>query len=257
MTQFDGIRFRSVTVPFIDSVDKAKEAVHRINLTAELEGVRPIVFATFVQDEMRDIIMTSRGLIMDFFDAFIGPLERELEVRSSHTVGRAHGVSNATAYSRRIDAVNFALDNDDGAVTRNYDKADVILVGVSRSGKTPTCLYMALHYGLCAANYPLAEDEFDSHKLPQALQPHKNKLYGLTVSSERLRQIRQERRPDSQYSDASQVSYEVRSALALFQRFGIPYLDTTESSIEEIASTILHDLGKLSRETRASEADAG
>jgi len=243
MTQFDGLKFRSVTVPFIDSVDKAEEVVNRINLTGEIEGLRPIVFATFVQDEFSRILATSDGLFLELFDAFIGPLERELEIRSSHTVGRAHGVSNVNAYERRIDAMNFALENDDGATVRNYDTAELILVGVSRSGKTPTCLYLALHYGIFSANYPLADEDFERSRLPRVLEEHRGKLYGLTISPDRLRQVRNERRPDSRYASAKQVNYEVRSAEGLLKKHGVPFLNTTECSIEEIASTIVHGLG--------------
>ncbi|UCC15468.1 MAG: kinase/pyrophosphorylase [Gammaproteobacteria bacterium] len=255
MTQFDGLKFRSVTVPFIDSVDKAKKTVNRINLTAEVEGARPIIFATLVTDEIRKVLVESRGLFMDFFDTFIGPLERELELRSSHTVGMAHGVSNTTAYARRIDAMNFALDNDDGASTRGYERADVILVGVSRSGKTPTCLYMALHYGIFPANYPLAEEEFEKGQLPAALEPYRQKLYGLTISPERLQQVRSERRPGSRYASAQQVSFELRSAKALFDKNGIAFLDTSECSIEEIASTVLHSKGLLDRNDEPAQPD--
>ncbi len=255
MTQFGGLKFRSVTVPFIDSVDKAKKTVSRINLTADVEGSRPIVFATLVTDEIREVLVQSRGLFLDFFDAFIGPLERELELRSSHTVGMAHGVSNTTAYARRIDAMNFALDNDDGASTRGYQRADVILVGVSRSGKTPTCLYMALHYGVFPANYPLAEEEFEKGKLPAALEPYRHKLYGLTISPQRLQQVRSERRPGSRYASTQQVSFELRSAKALFDKNGIPFLDTSECSIEEIASTVLHSKGLLDRDDEPAQSD--
>jgi regulator of PEP synthase PpsR (kinase-PPPase family) len=247
MTQFDGLRFRSVTVPFIDSIDKARATVNRINLTAEVEGTRPIVFATLVEDDLRAVLSESRGLFLDFFDAFIGPLEKELELRSTHTVGKAHGMSNSSAYTRRIDAMNFALENDDGANTRNYHRADVILTGVSRSGKTPTCLYLALHYGVFPANYPLADEEFETGRLPETLQEFRDKVYGLTISSERLQQVRGERRPGSRYASAQQVNFELRSAEALFRKNGIPYLDTSECSIEEIASTILHNKGLLER----------
>jgi regulator of PEP synthase PpsR (kinase-PPPase family) len=257
MTQFDGLRFRSVTLPFIDSIDKAKDVVRRVNLTAEVEGVRPIVFATFVHDELRAVLRSSRGLLLDFFDAFIDPLERELDVRSSHTVGKAHGQKNSDWYSRRIDAMNFALENDDGQTIRNFAKADVILVGVSRSGKTPTCLYMALHYGIFPANYPLADEEFESGRLPAPLLEHRQKLYGLTISSQRLMQIRRERRPESRYASANQVSYELRSAERLFDRFGIPFMDTTECSIEEIASTVLARMGLLERGGGEPETAAG
>ncbi len=248
MTQFDGLRFRSVTVPFIDSIDKARATVNRINLTAEVEGTRPIVFATLVEDDLRAVLSESRGLFLDFFDAFIGPLEKELELRSTHTVGKAHGMSNSSAYTRRIDAMNFALENDDGANTRNYNRADVILTGVSRSGKTPTCLYLALHYGVFPANYPLADEEFETGRLPETLQEFRDKVYGLTISSERLQQVRGERRPGSRYASAQQVNFELRSAEALFRKNGIPYLDTSECSIEEIASTILHNKGLLERD---------
>ena len=248
MTQFDGLKFRSVTVPFIDTVDKATEMVRRINLTAEVEGARPIVFATFVQEELREMVQGARCLCLDFFDAFIDPLERELDVRSTHTMGKAHGRPNTRGYDRRIDAMNFALENDDGSSMRNYELADVILVGVSRSGNTPTCLYMALHYGVFPANYPLTDEVFETGRLPPAIEAQRDKLYGLTISADRLTQVRGERRPNSPYASPAQVSFELRSAEALFRKRGIPYLDTTECSIEEIASTILHAKGLLDRD---------
>jgi regulator of PEP synthase PpsR (kinase-PPPase family) len=247
LTQFDGLKFRGVTVPFINTPDKAKECVRRINLTAEVEGSKPIVFATMVQDNLRDIIDKSHGLVLDFFGAFIGPMERELGHASSHATGKAHGVADRRSYTRRIDAMNYALEHDDGSTTRDYSKADLILVGVSRSGKTPTCLYMALRYGVYAANYPLTEEEFEQGKLPPALVRHKERLFGLSITPERLQQIRQERRPESRYASAGQVSFELRSAAALFARYGIPHLDTTESSVEEIASAVLDRTGLLRR----------
>ena len=247
MTQFDGLKFRSVTVPFIDTEDKATEIVRRINLTAEVEGTRPIVFATFVKEELRLMIQNSRCLCLDFFDAFIGPLERELEARSTHTMGKAHGIPNTHMYDRRIDAMNYALENDDGATMRNYENADVILIGVSRSGKTPTCLYMALHYGIFSANYPLTDEVFETGALPPSIEAQRDKLYGLTISADRLRQVRNERRPDSTYASPKQVGFELRTAEAIFSKRGIPYLDTSECSIEEFASTILHNKGLLNR----------
>lgn len=247
LTQFDGLRFRGVTVPFMNTRDKANECVRRINLTAEVEGSRPIVFATMVQDDLRDIIAESHGLVLDFFGAFIGPLERELDLVSTHATGRAHGMSDQRAYSRRIDAMNYSLEHDDGSSTRDYSKADLILVGVSRTGKTPTCLYMALRYGVFAANYPLTEEEFEKGKLPPVLERYRDRLFGLTIAPRRLQQIRQERRPESNYASARQVSFELRSAEALFTRYGIGYIDTTESSVEEIASTVLDRTGLLNR----------
>jgi len=243
LTQFDGQAFRQVTLPFISTVEKAEEAVARINATAEAEGVRPVIFSTLVQEDLREIIKRANGLVLDFFDAFLGPLEMELKLKSSRAQGKAHGMSDIAAYTTRINATNFALANDDGAVTRDYDRADLILVGVSRTGKTPTCLYLALQYGVFAANYPLADEELETGRLPAVLNNYRRKLYGLTIAPERLQQIRNERRPNSNYSSPSQVDFEVRAAEAIFRRYDIPYIDTTECSIEEISSRILDRTG--------------
>jgi regulator of PEP synthase PpsR (kinase-PPPase family) len=242
LTQFEGLEFRPVTLPFVSSVDKAEEVVRRINRTAVEEGVRPIIFSTLVQDDLRNIVMGSDALFLDFFAAFVGPLERELDVRSTHRAGRAHGMADLAAYTMRINATNYTLANDDGS-GGEYQRADLILIGVSRSGKTPTCLYMALQYGIFAANYPLTEDDLENGSLPARLVPHRAKLYGLTIKPERLQQIRNERRPESRYASRQQVQYELRAAESLFRRYEVPFLDTTECSIEEIASRILNNTG--------------
>lgn len=243
LTQFDGQRIRQVTLPFIDTEDKAREAVAKINKSADHSDYRPIVFSTLVQDNLRQILKEARGLHLDIFDVFLEPLELELNQKSTQTAGRAHGMSDIDGYMKRIEATNFALANDDGGLGRNYDMADVILVGVSRSGKTPTCLYLALQYGVYAANYPLTDEEFDSGNLPDVLATHVSKLFGLTIAPTRLQQIRKERRPLGKYSSAQQVRYELREAEKLFKRNNIPYVDTTEFSIEEISSRILESTG--------------
>ena len=249
LTQFDSISFRHVTVPFISSPEKAEEVVRRINQVAKVEGTKPIVFSTLVQDDIRAVISRGDCLCLDFFDAFVAPLEKELKARSSHTTGKAHGIKDIVAYTRRIEATNFALAADDGAHTREYDQAEVILIGVSRSGKTPTSLYLALQYGVFAANYPLTDEDFERGDLPDSLKSRRQKLYGLTIEAGRLQQIRNERRPESNYSSMRQVQFEIREALALYKRYGVPFIDTTECSIEEIASTILNDTG-VSRHLR-------
>ena len=243
LTQFPGHEFRPVTLPFVSTPETADAARRRIDTTHVEEGVRPIVFSTLGQDDLRDIVKQADAVFLDFFDAFITPLETELKVRSSHAAGRAHGMADLAAYTARINATNFALANDDGSQVREYGQADVILIGVSRSGKTPTCLYMALQYGIYAANYPLTDDDLESGKLPAVLVPHARKLYGLTIRPDRLQQIRNERRPDSRYASAAQVAYEVRTAEALFNRLGLSYIDTTDCSIEEIGSRILQKTG--------------
>lgn len=249
LTQFEGVEFRQVTVPFVDSVDKAAKVAAKINQTAEQEGQRPVVFASLVKDDVRAVIMDCNALTLDFFEAFLAPLETELEIKSLHAYRRPQGLSDSKAYNHRIEATNFALAADDGHGTHLYGDADLILVGVSRSGKTPTCLYLALQYGVFAANFPLAEEDFEAHGLPAAVQPHRKKLYGLTISPERLRSIRLERRSMGRYASPQQVTFELRAAEALFSRFGIPFIDTSHSSIEEIASTILNETG-LERRAR-------
>ena len=243
LTQFDGQKFRQVTLPFIDSEDKAHAAVGKINVAATDSELKPIVFSTLVQDEFRQIVKDANGLHLDIFDVFLEPLEAELQQKATHTAGKAHGMSDIESYMKRIEATNFALANDDGGITRNYDMADVILVGVSRTGKTPTCLYLALQYGVYAANYPLTDEEFDTGTLPKMLAKQKAKLFGLTIAPARLQQIRKERRALGQYSSAQQVRYELRETEKLFKRYAIPYVDTTEFSIEEISSRILDSTG--------------
>lgn len=239
LSQFEGISFRAVTLPFISTLDRAEDALQKINATAAVEGVPPIIFSTLVRDAERQIVKGAKGLFLDFFDAFLAPLESELGQLSSHALGRAHGMIDMAAYMTRIDATNFALANDDGGADREYDRADVILIGVSRSGKTPTCLYLALQYGIFAANYPLTEEDLESPDLPQPLRPHAAKLFGLTIEPARLQQIREVRRPDSRYASRRQVEYELRAAEALYERFGVPHIDTTHCSVEEITSRIL------------------
>jgi len=243
LTQFDGQKFRQVTLPFIDSDDKAHEAVAKINAAASDGGGRPLVFSTLVQDEFRSVVRQSEGLYLDIFDVFLEPLEKELQQTATHTAGRAHGMSDIESYMKRVEATNFALANDDGGVTRNYEMADIILIGVSRTGKTPTCLYLALQYGVYAANFPLTDEELDNGSLPDFLVKEKAKLFGLTIAPTRLQQIRKERRALGKYSSAQQVRYELREAQKIFKKYGVPHVDTTEFSIEEIASRILNNTG--------------
>jgi len=239
LTQFDGAQYQSVSLPFIATIGQAQEVLRRIDAAGRDSALRPIVFATFVDDAVRAVIQGANALVLDFFAAFLGPLEAELGLPSAHASGRAHGIADLATYTARINATNYALANDDGSGARDYARADVVLLGVSRSGKTPTCVYLALQYGVFAANYPLAEEDLDSGKLPAVLVPHRQKLFGLTIHPERLQQIRGERRPGSRYASPQQVEYELRAALALFARADLPFLDTTECSIEEIASRIL------------------
>ena len=248
LTQFEGVEFNQVTVPFVDSIAKAEECLDRIEREAVRGNGQPIVFSTLVNGDVRQVIRRANALVFDFFETFIDPLEAGLGTRSTHTIGRSHSALDKPEYHRRIEAINFAMAHDDGASHRELGQADVVLVGVSRSGKTPTCLYLALQFGVKAANYPLIPEDFSRGQLPVAIRPHKPKLYGLTIGSERLHEIRQQRRPGSRYADLANCRHEVEEAEILMRREGIRWINSTAKSIEEIATTILREL-RIERST--------
>lgn len=243
LAQFEA-KARHVRRPFIDTPEKAWKVVEEINHTTAHEGKRPIVFITLVNDEVRAIVTGDecRGLVLDMFSTFVEPLEEEFGVKSNHRVGRFSDVSKSQEYDDRIEAINFSLAHDDGQSAKNLESADVILVGVSRSGKTPTSLYLAMQHGVKAANYPLIPEDFERGKLPSSLAPYKHKCFGLTIDPERLAQIRHERRPSSKYAALENCRYEVAEAERMMKREGIAWLSSTHKSIEEIATTILRDI---------------
>jgi regulator of PEP synthase PpsR (kinase-PPPase family) len=242
LAQFE-FKPRHVRLPFIDTVDKAHQVVRQVNHTAEIEGRRPVVFTTLVNVEVLQVIEEGcKAMVLDMFGTFVRPLEIELGMKSSHRVGRFSDVSKSQEYHDRIEAINFSLAHDDGQSNRDLAQADVILVGVSRSGKTPTSLYLAMQYGLKAANYPLIPEDFDRRQLPPALAAHRKKIFGLTILPERLSEIRNERRPNSKYAALENCRMEVAEAEAMMRREGIRWLSTTTKSIEEIATTILQEI---------------
>ncbi|WP_338763379.1 pyruvate, water dikinase regulatory protein [Massilia sp. METH4] len=247
LTQFE-MRFRQIRLPFIDTVDKAREAARKINEAAIADGQRPIIFSTLVQAELSSVLRQCTGLHMDLFQSFVAPLEEELGVKSTHTIGRSHNIVDSEEYRNRIEAINFSLAHDDGQSHKNLAEADVILVGVSRSGKTPTSLYLAMQYGIKAANYPLIPDDFERGKLPSALYAYKPKIFGLTITPERLTEIRNERRAGSKYASIENCRYEVNEAENMMKREGIRWLSSTTKSIEEISTTILQEIKPNRRE---------
>jgi len=249
LSQFESIQFNQVTIPYVDTIEKAQRAVERINKTYEESGERPVIIDTIVDNDVRAQLSRSNGFMLDTFTTFIKPLEKELRTDSSYTVGKSHAITDDQSYKIRIDAVHYALENDDGALTRDYESADVILIGVSRSGKTPTCLYLALQFGVRAANYPITEDDLEELRLPKVLRPHKKKLFGLTIEPERLATIRTERKPNSRYASMRQCEMEVREAEGLYMREGIKYINSTHYSIEEISTRLLQE-AELDRRTQ-------
>ena len=248
LEQFTELQFESVTKPFIDTADKAQQIAAQINHWAEILPQRPIVIDTIVNSEIREIIKQTNCFHIDIFSTFLAPLEHELGIASSHTVGhpaifKENGKLVDKAYMQRIEAVHFALANDDGMHIHRYSDADIILIGVSRTGKTPTSVYLGMQFGIKAANYPLIPDDLETNKIPEALIDHKKKLFGLTIRGGRLAEIRNERKPNSHYASLRNCVEEVRLAQALYRQHSIPCIDTTQLSIEEIAARMLQQAG--------------
>ncbi|MEI7843653.1 MAG: pyruvate, water dikinase regulatory protein [Gallionellaceae bacterium] len=241
LAQFDGIEFRAIRFPFLDTLDKAQECLARINELYESEGVTPIVIMTVTNNEISALIHQGQAYFIDLFDAFIAPLEEELGAKYSRAVGRSHSQAHPQ-YDKRIAAMNFALAHDDGVSDADLKSADIILVGVSRSGKTPTSLYLSLQFSLKAANYPLIPEDFERNELPSRLLQYRSKLFGLTIAPEQLHRIRNERRPNSKYSSLENCRYEVAAAERMMRREGIKWFETTSRSIEELAVQLMQEL---------------
>lgn len=243
LAQFPHVKFDIHVLPYVDSEESALRAVEEINRVAGLQQGLPLVFDTLVDLQIREIINTANAVNLDVFEGLISKLESELNTKATTLIRQTHAVTDTESYKARIDAVHFALDNDDGARTRHYDQADLILIGVSRSGKTPTSLYLSLQFGIRVANYPLTEDDLDDNRLPAVLKPHKNKLFGLMIDAERLVAIRSERKANSRYASYNQCQMELRAIEGIYISEGVPFLNVTEMSIEEISTRILQATG--------------
>lgn len=239
LSQFSSITFEFHTLSFIDTLEKSAEVILLLSQTANNVKFRPIVISTMVNTEIRDKIKQSNCFFIDVYESFLTSLENELHAPSENIIGQSHGMINPNEYNERIEAVNFSLDFDDGSKSEYYEQADIILVGVSRSGKTPTCLYLALQYGIRAANYPFTPEDLDSLILPKSLRHFKKKLIGLTIDPDRLYQIRQARKPNSTYAGLAQCQKEIKTLEAIYQTAHIPYLNSTSLSIEELSSKIM------------------
>jgi regulator of PEP synthase PpsR (kinase-PPPase family) len=237
LAQFEA-SFKQIRIPFVDTVEKAHDAVIQINGANPKYG-QAIVFTTLVNPEVNQVVGKANALVLDMFQTFVAPLEQTLGMRSTHAINRLHHNADTDAYKNRIEAINYSLAHDDGQSNQNLADANVILVGVSRVGKTPTSLYLAMQYGLKAANYPLIPEDFERGQLPKDLLPHKQKIYGLTIDADRLCEIRNERRPGSNYAKLENCRYEINEATSMMRRESIPWVSTTSKSIEEIATTIL------------------
>ena len=243
LTQFETMSFVRRYYPHLKDKQAVLKVVEHINAITQSEGTPAMVFSSLIDMELRSLLKTAEAVVFDLFDIFVEPMEANLGIGFSRRVGFSHGIGQWDKYKSRMDAVQFAMDYDDGSRVNNFEAADVILIGVSRVGKTPTSLYLAINYGIHAANYPLTIEDMETGKLPDLLQPHREKLFGLSINPKRLQQIRQERRPNSEYSDLARIQTEIRSAEALFQEQKIAFLNSSNMSIEEIATHILHLTG--------------
>ena len=239
LAQFPDTAFSSVTIPFVDSERKALNIVQRIKTSYERSKVKPIVVSTMADEKISEIINQSDALIVDPFASFLPDLEQTLHAHSIHESGQSHRISNQGLYESRIEAIDFSMLHDDGMTTKLYSQADIIVIGVSRSGKTPTCLYLALQFGLKAANYPITEEDMDSEELPETIKKYKDKLFGLTTNPKRLAHIREERRANSRYASIEQCRFEVKAAEQMFEQFKVPFINTATMSIEEIATKVV------------------
>lgn len=238
LSQFPGEAFAFFSLPFVDTREKAQQAIHRIREAGRVSGLRPLVFSTLTDADVRAVLAACGALVMDVFGQFAGMLGAELGRPPVAQRGRLHGMGDTGAYHARIEALNFTLSADDGLSLDKYAGADLILVGVSRCGKTPTSLYLAMQYGLHVANYPLTPENFEQPGLPAALASHRAKLRGLTLSAKRLAQIRTQRKPGSRYASLETCHDELRAAEALMRAEDIPCIDTTHRSVEEIAALL-------------------
>lgn len=243
LTQFSELKYEAKKYPYVNTIEKAKSITQEIDFENRTSNLRPIILSTLISEEIRAVIKQSNTFMIDFFEEHIGPLEQELDLRSNHTIGKTHSLNDIMRYDARMDAINFALYTDDGLALKKYQEADIIIIGISRCGKTPTCLYMSIQYGIKAANYPLVDEDLQHNKLPDFLEQFKHKLYGLSIDPKRLQTIRHKRRPNRKYSNLMQCKMEVKQAESLFVRENIPFLYTTSHSIEEIAAHILEDKG--------------
>jgi len=243
LSQYDGLHIERLVRPFLDTAAKVEAAVAEVNATAAHAAERPIVFSSIVDHALREQLRGANASVFDVFDLYLPLLSKALGLPHSEHVGMSHGMGDPAYYDRRVDAVNFALNYDDGSRFKGLEAADLILIGVSRSGKTPTCLYLAMQYAIRAANFPLTEDDFLQGAMPNPLRSHQPRLFGLTISPERLHRIREERRPGSSYASLRQCREEVAAAENLYRSHAIPFLDSTAVSIEELAIEIMQRVG--------------
>jgi regulator of PEP synthase PpsR (kinase-PPPase family) len=244
LAQFEGTAaYREATIPYVDTPEKAQAVVARIEKATRADGAQALVFSTLADPATRNLLVTCNALVLDLFDVFLEPLQKQLKVPPIVKRAQSHRISNLSLYESRIGAIDYSLQHDDGSRVKDYDKSEILLLGVSRSGKTPTCLYLAMHFGIRAANYPITEEDLGRSRLPEPVLPFMDRVYGLTIDAKRLASIREERRPNSRYASLDQCRREVRKVEGLYRTHKVPYFNTTNMSVEEIATRVVQTLG--------------
>ena len=241
LAHFPQTNFKQVRLPFTDSIPKIEDAKQRILIAKAADGMRPVVIMSLGNIEHRPLLKEADAYFIDLFNTFIDPLGMELAQQPLTGKGIAHGVMGAN-YHERMEAINFTLTHDDGMTHGGLEEAQVILIGVSRCGKTPTSIYLAMQFGVKAANYPLIPEDFERNSLPEVLSQHTDKLFGLTIKPERLHTVRSERRPDSFYASLENCRSEIAIAERLMNKAQVPCADSTSRSIEELSAIILQKI---------------
>jgi len=241
LEHFPSTQFTQVRLPFTDTLDKIKLAQEAIDHATEEDGGRPVVIMSLGNLELRNRLKQANAYFIDLFNTFIDPLGLELNQKPLTGAGIAHSVMGSN-YHERMEAINFTLGHDDGMTNSGLDEAQVILIGVSRCGKTPTSIYLAMQFGIKAANYPLIPEDFERGTLPEVLYKHTNKIFGLTIKAERLHSVRSERRPDSFYASLDNCRKEIATAENLMRTNNITWADSTSRSIEELSAIILQKI---------------
>jgi hypothetical protein len=246
LLQFPGLVFDRTLIPFITTVEEARRAV--AVLDAAMDGpVTPLAFTTTAVEDIRQELHRTRCPLIDFFQMHMERVEAILKTPGQRVAARLHGVGDVKRYNSRMQAVEYAIEHDDGQSVRALDKADVILLAPSRCGKTPTTMYLALQHGVSVANYPLVDEDFGSDELPGPVRTLRERCFGIVTTPGRLASVRQERRPNSRYASLEQCSYELRRAESIFATHGIPVINSATKSVEEMSTVILQRLDRSKR----------
>ncbi|WP_172562643.1 posphoenolpyruvate synthetase regulatory kinase/phosphorylase PpsR [Vibrio furnissii] len=232
------------TFPFVETDDKLSDLIKQIEHSFQRSGVRPLVFFSIVIPEFRTRLLNAPAHCYDVLESIVQRVKDDIQMEPTPKLQRSRSVGkDSNTYFDRIAAIEYTLAHDDGISTKGLDQADVVLLGVSRSGKTPTSLYMAMQFGLRVVNYPFIADDIRALKLLPEFEIHRHKLFGLTIDPERLTEIRENRLSGSDYASTEQCQTELATVEALFRREAIPYINTSSLSVEEISTRILEKAG--------------